>query len=330
MPLSDTLAVRASGNYHKNGGWIDSIGTAGSQVRKDVNDSKVYDGRASLLWKPAPEIALRLSALLQNIDVNAASAEESDAATLRTLYGRPTESVFANPYRDIRYRVYNGTASFGFGFATLTSSTSYSTQKQPSRTDYSFYLGPLLSGLYGTPNFINDQNTNLRKWTQEVRLAGSLGSVLDWVVGGYYDDEKALLFQNFLPVTPGTFEPINSPPLLGVIKLASRYKEAAGFANATVHLGRRFDIDFGGRYSHNKQDVTQTGDGILAGGPVPVLPKVVGGRVYLFGRTQGQVQRQRLALWQGCQGLPAWRSQRPGPRRTGRGAYLQIGLGDQL
>ena len=60
VPLSDTLAVRASGNYHKNGGWIDSIGTAGSQVRKNVNDSKIYDGRASLLWKPAPEIALRL------------------------------------------------------------------------------------------------------------------------------------------------------------------------------------------------------------------------------------------------------------------------------
>ena len=271
VPLTSTLAVRASGSYHKNGGWIDSIGTAGSQVRNNINDSKVYDGRASLLWKPTPDILLRLSALLQNIDANAASAEESDAATLNTLYGRPTESVFANPYRDIRYRVYNGTVTIGLGSVDLTSSTSYSTQNQPSRTDYSYYLGPtgplgtFLSGIYGTNYFVNDQNTNLRRFTQEARLAGSLGPIFDWVVGGYYNHENALLLQHFVPVTPGTFASITTGPALGVVTLTSRYEEIAGFANGTVHLGQHFDIDFGGRYSHNSQAATQNLNGLLAG-----------------------------------------------------------------
>lgn len=266
VPLTDTLAFRASGSYRKNGGWVDSIGTAGSQVRDNVNDSQVYGGRASLLWKPTVGVSLRLSALLQNIDVDAASAEESDAATLRTLYGGPTESVFTNQYRDVHYRVYNGTATINLGFATLTSSTSYSTQKQPSRTDYTYYLGPLLSGLYGTKYFVNDQNTNLKRFTQEVRLAGSLSSVFDWVIGGYYNHENALLFQHFTPVTPASFTPITTGPALGDIRLASRYEEIAGFADGTIHLGQRFDIDLGGRYSHNAQNAKQDQGGILAGG----------------------------------------------------------------
>ena len=276
LPLTSTLAFRASGFYRRNGGWIDSIGTAGSQVRNDVNGSRVYGGRASLLFKPTPDISLRLSALLQNIDVDAGSAEESDAATLKTLYGRPTQSIYANPYNDIRYRVYNGTANIGLGFATLTSSTSYSTQKQPIRIDYSFYLGPqgplqgpsgpLLPGIYGTNNFVNDQNVNLKRFTQEVRLAGSAGQVFDWIIGGYYDHENALLSQGFLPVAPVTFVPIAQPLTLGAIRLTSRYEEIAGFANGTIHIGPRFDIDLGGRYSHNSQDATQVSDGLLAGG----------------------------------------------------------------
>ena len=51
--------------------------------------------------------------------------------------------------------------------------------------------------------------------------------------------------------------------------MQSEYKEYAGFANATVHFGERFDIDFGGRYSHNSQVASQTAGGVLAGN-VPI------------------------------------------------------------
>jgi outer membrane receptor protein involved in Fe transport len=103
LPLGETLAFRASGFYHKNGGWIDSIGTAGtsfaspvtSDVASNINDSKVYGGRASLLFKPNEMFDVRLTAYLQNIRANADSSVESDPATLRTLYGRPTQSQFS-------------------------------------------------------------------------------------------------------------------------------------------------------------------------------------------------------------------------------------------
>src|SRR3546814_16080876 len=51
MPLGDTLAFRASGSYRRQGGYIDSVGTAGSNVRSNINDFENYGGRASLLWR---------------------------------------------------------------------------------------------------------------------------------------------------------------------------------------------------------------------------------------------------------------------------------------
>ena len=63
VPLSDTIAFRASGSYRKDGGFIDSVGTSGtpvlggsvatSDIAKNINDAKSYGGRASLLFKPS-------------------------------------------------------------------------------------------------------------------------------------------------------------------------------------------------------------------------------------------------------------------------------------
>ena len=41
MPLSDSVAIRASAFYRNVGGYIDSIGTAGSDVAKNINGSNV-------------------------------------------------------------------------------------------------------------------------------------------------------------------------------------------------------------------------------------------------------------------------------------------------
>ena len=89
------------------------------------------------------------------------------------------------------------------------------------------------------------------------------------MVGGYFTDEKGLIFQQYIAVAPGTLNPLTTLPLLADVSLNSQYKEYAGFANATLHLGPRLDLDFGGRYSHNKQTADQAAKGVLAGG-VPI------------------------------------------------------------
>ena len=279
LPLGETLAFRVSGFYNKNGGFIDSVGTSGvsfttpvtSDVAQNINGVESYGGRASLLFKPSDVFDIRLTAHFQNIRADAPSLVESDPNTLKTLYGRPTQSRFAESFTNIDYRVYNGLLNYDFGGATLTSSSSYSTQKQTFRDDATFNLSGLVRFFLGAPanDFFLDQNTNNRRFTQELRLTSAKSDTFEWLIGGYYNDETGLIAQNFVAVTPGTTTPLTFPFQLGQVNLRSEYKEYAGFANVTFHLGDRFDIDFGGRYSHNTQVASQTAAGVLAGN-VPI------------------------------------------------------------
>jgi outer membrane receptor protein involved in Fe transport len=276
VPLSETIAFRATGSYRKYGGFIDSIGTTAPDLfgvprttdnEKDINDSKTFGGRASLLFEPSDTVSVRLTALAQNIEVDASTVVASDPDTLKRLYGKLSQSQFVPEFSDVKYRVYNGTGTFGLGFADLTTSTSYATQKQDFRSDFTFPLSTLVASIIDQPNeFFQTQKTQSEKFTQEVRLS-SQSDRLDWLVGVYYTNEDGRIRQDFTAVTPGTLTPITGIPLLGVAEINSEYKEIAGFADLTIHFGPRFDLGLGGRYSRNKQAATQVTDGALAGGP---------------------------------------------------------------
>jgi outer membrane receptor protein involved in Fe transport len=279
IPLSDTLAFRASGSYRKQGGFIDSIGTAGSDVQRNINDYRNYGGRASLAWTPTDALSVRASALLQNIEVDAATTVESDPETLKPLYGGLTLSQYVPSYSDISYRLYNVLVDYDFGPVTLTSSTSYSAQRQRRHDDATVFIDNIMAvyaPLLGVPAFEGAdaylrQRTNNRKWTQELRLASSAPGMVEWLIGGYYTHEKALIDQLYTPVAAGTLDTISYIPEydgLGGAYAPSTYKEYAAFANATVHLGERFDVDLGGRYSYNKQRYQQIGTGLLGATPL--------------------------------------------------------------
>ncbi|MBT2135367.1 TonB-dependent receptor [Croceibacterium sp. LX-88] len=266
VPISSIAAFRASGSYRTIGGFIDSVGAGGSDVEKNIDGSKSFGGRASLLVMPSEAIDLRFTAVIQNIDADAPSLAESDPETLEMLHGGYTQSQFIPGFSDLRYRVYNATGNFDLGFGTLTSSTSYGTQKQSLRTDYTFALSPLIEAITTEANeFFQDQSTDSEKFTQELRLTGE-STLVDWLVGLYYTDEDGLIEQDFIASTPGTTTPITGLPTLGYALVESSYREAAAFANLTWHVADGFDIDLGGRYSDNKQSAHQVTDGLLVGG----------------------------------------------------------------
>jgi len=277
VPLGSTLAFRASGLYRKDGGFIDSIGTGGSDLAKNINDDKVYGGRASLLFKPSDAVSVRLTAIGQNVDVDASTLIEADPVTLKPLHGL-SQSQFVPQFSNLHYRIYNATGDFDLGFAKLTSSTSFSKQNQKLRADLTF-LSPILAGFptflpppapatFGPNEFFEPQKTNLSKFTQEVRLAGQT-SFADWLVGGFYTHEKGLIEQDLVTVEPGTMTVKPPPAVFGPtwahLELHSKYKEIAGFADATVHLTQQFDVQFGGRYSKNDQSAHQFSEGPFAG-----------------------------------------------------------------
>ena len=269
VPLSSTLAFRASGNFRKDPGFIDSIGIAGSDHAKNINDDRVFGGRASLLFKPSDAASIRLTALAQNIDADEPSLIEADPNTLKPLHGL-VESQFVPQISNLHYRVFNGTGTFDLGFANLVSSTSFSKQDQTLRNDLTVALSGALAPLIGPNEFIEPQLTNLNKFTQELRLSGQT-HFADWLVGGFYTHENGLIQQDLVALQPGTLTPLTLPSFLGStlghLELHSTYKELAGFANTTLHFTDQFDLQFGGRYSHNSQSATQSSNGALVGPP---------------------------------------------------------------
>ena len=97
-------------------------------------------------------------------------------------------------------------------------------------------------------------------------MATPASDLLDFIIGGYYTNEDSRLTQRFKPFTFAgqqfispviTVEPFGSLTEFVFLTLDSKYEEIAGFGSATVHLGPRFNIELGGRYSHNKQSSRQ-------------------------------------------------------------------------
>ena len=268
LPLSGSFAIRASGFYRDYSGFIDGVGTGGSDVARDINGSKSYGGRVSALFKPNDGVSIRLTAILQNLDSDAETSVASDPATLKTLYGGLTQSQYVPEYTNIAYRLYNAAVDLDLGFASLTSSTSYSTLKQSLRDDLTVAYGSQL-GLYDDATGpIADvglvQHTDVERFTQELRLASPASDTFEWLVGGYYNHEKGEILQRIDVYEQNTLTIFDGVPQLADIFSRSRYKEFAGFANGTLHVGPRFDLTFGGRYSHNDQDADQGGTGLLA------------------------------------------------------------------
>ncbi|KRB82238.1 TonB-dependent receptor [Sphingomonas sp. Root710] len=288
VPVSDMIAVRASGYYRKVGGYIDTVGIA----RKDANDYQSYGGRASILFKPSEDFSVRLTGIAQNIRSNSRASFDADPLTLKPLAtdpntgasteGRLTRSEFYPEQNDVDYRLYNGTINWDLGPVALTSITSYGTLTQHEVYDASYQLPGIADAIYGGPGvpplgITFPALAGQKKLTQELRLQSASDETFEWLVGGYYTREKGRLFQRYLPFALATGEAIDPALTLPAgpgganitfpdflrAELDSRYREYAGFGSVTWHFSPRFDITAGARYSHNSQSTRQLLDGSL-------------------------------------------------------------------
>ena len=81
VPLGDTLAFRASGFYRDTGGYVDAPARGG----RNVNSSKSYGARASLLFTPNDALSIRLFGLIQNLDTDSPSSFLADPRSLEPV-----------------------------------------------------------------------------------------------------------------------------------------------------------------------------------------------------------------------------------------------------
>lgn len=251
-------AIRASGFYSRDGGFIDELNSG----RDNVDRSDIYGGRLDLLARPSERLSLRLTGFLQNIDRDGNPAADFD------LDGEPIDGsleqrrLFTEPFRN-RFRLISGTIDYDFGPAELTSITSYQTAEARFRQDASAVYVPVLAGFGLTLGSVAiDQGRSTDKFTQEVRLASKGEQRFEWLVGGFYTHEQSGNTQQTIQLDPsGQPFPLN----LATLSIPSKYEEYAGFGNLTFHLTDRFDVSGGLRYAANRQRFEQIGSGLLVG-----------------------------------------------------------------
>ena len=251
LPLGDKFAFRISGFDQDVPGYIDDP----SRKVSDLNDGHKSGGRASLSVIPTESLSIRLTASSEQSKYNGANVVDVDPVTLHPLHGDLTqERLFPEP-SNFKYANYNATIDWNAGPVRLVSSTSYGILNTDTDNDLTPLFGGFAAALFGgTPGALLDDNVSLKKFTQEIRLTSAASDLLEWQVGGYYTRETGELNEHLNAVAlPGG-------ALLGLVEqplIDSTYKESAGFGDLTFHFNPQFDVQVGGRYSHNQQTESQ-------------------------------------------------------------------------
>jgi outer membrane receptor protein involved in Fe transport len=255
-PLGDTVAIRVSGFSRRDAGYIDDP----VLHENGVNQVNVNGGRISALWRPSDLFSLKLSAFLQKTIGDGADAVPVDALGQPTLGDLQQHFLLGTGGYSSDVKVYSATFDAGLGRTHLTAISGYQTPtfNQVSDLSPSFYGTFLAPTVYGVSAAAGTTLRASKKFTQEIRWSSSGGQSLDWLLGLFYTHEDSSSDFASYAVNPATGKSVGGL-LTGSQPMT--YAEYAGFGDLTWHITERFDIQVGGRESHNSQAYQDTYSG---------------------------------------------------------------------
>ncbi|RZF66488.1 TonB-dependent receptor [Sphingomonas populi] len=188
-PLGRTVAVRLSGAVDERDGYIHSLATG-----QDINNRHRVSVRGDVLWQPTADFALRVIGdynRIAELCCGVASVRNGPATRLIALgLGKPVgdaTDIFArtsvsntDPTNRLIGKGVSAQADYTLGFAKLTSITAYRDQINQSRQDVDFTGADIVT---------NAAANHIKTFTQELRLASTGTGRLNWLIGGFYQDE---------------------------------------------------------------------------------------------------------------------------------------------
>jgi len=271
VPVTESFAIRASAFTRRDPGYIDdpTLGIDG------VNKTDVQGARLSSLWQVSDAVSLKVSALYQNMQADGSSLVYAQPGLGDLEQSAPRGS---GAYTG-EMQAYSAILEAQLGTGELTSLTGYNVNRIDASLDFTPIFGPLTeNGLGGFPGFgtpgtsIVDRN-RAKKFTQELRYTFATGAQLDWLLGAFYTDEDAPYSESILALDVPTGNVVGS---WLYTPYPTTYKEWAAFADLTVHVTDRFDVQFGARESENRQTYSSAYVGpyapVFLGQPSPFIP----------------------------------------------------------
>ena len=267
--VMDKLGVTISAFDRRDPGYIDDP----HRNMKNVNSSRVDGGRLAVLWQPTDQFSAQLSVLVQDSATRGTSDVDLNS-NLTPIYGKYQQVRYGDENWDLDSTHYSLRANYDFGWAALTSITSYQTQTAKWTIDFSNRFGPLLSGIIGVPNLGVFDNVSLddHKFTQEIRLASPDSDKFEWLGGLFFTHERSVQpeeFQNPFSTLTGLTVPVAG----GIFTDPNHdsYKEYAGYADLTYHLTSKFKILAGLRFTSDSESNVTPFSGLLNGPPAVAI-----------------------------------------------------------
>ena len=190
-PISDTIAFSIGGSYNRRDGYAQDL-----KLDTDVNDRNRWGVRGQLLFEPTDALSIRLIGDYDKIDENCCIAGNVIAgptvAITNALAGGPSVDandpfsydVYNNFLSSNKIKNYGGSAQIDYdlGNLALTSITAYRKMQADTNQDSDFTSADLIGE--------KSDNVGIDTFTQEVRLTTDFDGPLNFLIGGYYFNEK--------------------------------------------------------------------------------------------------------------------------------------------
>jgi iron complex outermembrane recepter protein len=279
MPLvTDELAVRASGWYRRDGGYVDRIDrTTGETLNKNTNEQDSYSARIALKMKLGETITVSPSIFYQKVSTDDSaifwqSLTDLDAGDIRS------GNALRSPVDD-EFIIAAIKTEADLGNVTFVANTSYFSRDMNSYPNYTEYVWQLFTGqpypLLPSLTFGADYLSSQDVFTQEARLQSSDPAArLAWTVGAFYSHSKQMDFEGIhgasletmVPLLTGrTVEEYFGVPLYQGYAFYDNQKsideQIAVFGQADYRFTDTLKATLGLRVSHTQFSF----DGVLAG-----------------------------------------------------------------
>lgn len=287
-PLGETLAVRANVYWQdypgitdytnlyqldgngvpvQTGGILDA--GANSTAFRRENDVDTYESvyaRVALSWLPTDKIELLATYLYQDDDVGGRREQTEGINGLGEPFGDYQQGAVILEPSEREFELVSLEAVVDFGFATLTSASSYYDNNGSSETDNTgFYANnfPAFYYNYPRPLYTAEREFLDEAFVQELRLVGSVNDQFDYVLGAFYRDND----RGFAQVSDLVgFEAWADAFFFGIGDFVSTdnvftyrrdesYTEIAGFGELTWNATDKLRLTVGARYFEVDSDV---------------------------------------------------------------------------
>jgi iron complex outermembrane receptor protein len=191
-PISDSVAFSAGGGINKRDGYLTN-GVNGD----DINDRDRWFTRGQLLFDNGGPLRVRVIGDYDKIEerccgvLNVATSAEIGAIQLlggqvNDFRNNPDGDVVftdVDPINNVENYGISGQIDYDFGALGLTSITAYRKTKLGADQDVDFTSLPAVSGA-------NIGDADIETFTQELRIASDFDGPFNFLIGGYYFDER--------------------------------------------------------------------------------------------------------------------------------------------